>query len=106
MATWRVVSCEYDVTKDGKSNVVTAAHWECVDADDDGCSGRVYGSVGVPTDDLSNFTVFDDLTEDQVIGWVKAVLGDGEVASIEANVAAQIAKTHTPTQGSGTPWAA
>jgi hypothetical protein len=26
-------------------------------------SGRVYGSVGIPTDDLSNFTPYADITE-------------------------------------------
>jgi hypothetical protein len=105
MATWKAVSCDYATEIDGNSNVINNVHWECTDIDDDECFGRVYGSVNIATDDLSSFIAYNDLTEEQVIAWAKAAIGDEEVAAIEANVAAQIAEQHNPTEGSGTPWA-
>jgi len=106
MATWKAVSCDYATEIDGNLNVINNVHWECTDTDDDGCSARVYGSVGIATDDLSDFEPYADITEEQAIAWAKAAIGDEEVAAIEANVAAQIAEQHNPSSGSGTPWAA
>ena len=79
---------------------------QCIDADDQGNQARVYGSVGIPTDDLSNFTSYADITEAQALQWTKDALGAEEVASIEANVADQLQLLENPTESSGTPWAA
>ena len=43
-------------------------------------------------------------TEDVVIGWVKAKLGDDEVKSIEDGIANQIDAQENPTTGKGKPW--
>ena len=79
-------------------------HWNCADKDADGNTGQCYGSIVIPTDDLSSFTSYSDITETKAIGWAKDALGSDEVASIEANVAGQIAEKATPKQGSGKPW--
>ena len=62
--------------------------------------------MGIPTEDLSNFTPYADITEAQALEWTKTALGAEEVASIEANVAAQLELLEDPVEGSGTPWAA
>ena len=105
-ATWSIVQLDYTVSLDSKTNVVTNIHWDCTDADADGNAGRTYGSQGIPTDDLSDFTAYDDITEANAIAWVKAALGDDGVSDQEAAVAAQIAVLQTPVSGSGSPWAA
>ena len=49
---------------------------------------------------------YKDLTEEKVIGWVKAKLDAeeaGTVAKIEAALAANIAEQKTPTTGTGIP---
>ena len=79
---------------------------QCIDEDASGNQARVYGSVGIPTDDLSNFTPYADITEAQALQWTKDALGAEEVASTEATVAAQLQAIENPTDGSGTPWAA
>ena len=104
--TWSIVQLDYAVSLDGKSDVVNNSHWQCIDSDATGNQARVYGSVGIPTDDLSNFTPYADITEAQALQWTKDALGAEEVASIEANVAAQLQLVESPTEGSGTPWAA
>jgi hypothetical protein len=105
-ATWSIVQLDYTVSLDSKTNVVTNIHWDCNDADADGNHGRTYGSTGIPTDDLSDFIAYDNITEANAIAWVKAALGEDGVSDQEDSVAAQIAVLKTPVSGSGSPWAA
>ena len=103
-ATWSINQLDYTVSLDGKTNVVTNIHWDCTDADADGNTGRTYGSEAIPTDDLSHFIAYGDITEANAIAWVKAALGDDGVSDQEDSVAAQIAEFKTPVNGSGKPW--
>jgi hypothetical protein len=102
--TWSIVQLDYALSEDGHTDVVNNSHWQCIDEDDAGNQAQVYGSVGIPTDDLSNFIPYADITEAEAVQWTKDALGAEEVASIEANVAAQLQLIENPTEGSGTPW--
>ena len=104
--TWSIAQLDYAVSLDGETDVVNNSHWQCIDEDASGNQARVYGSVGIPTDDITDFIAYADITEAKALEWTKAALGDEEVASMEANVAAQLALLEDPTEGSGTPWAA
>ena len=96
MATWKISSLDRN-TADG---FVTTAHWSCSDVDGE-FSGSVYGSAGL-TGTLT--TPYEQLTEAQVIGWVKEAIGAETVAAHEANVAAQIAAAKAPVVTAGVPW--
>jgi len=102
--TWSIVQLDYALSEDGYTDVVNNSHWQCIDEDASGNQARVYGSVAIPTDDLSNFAPYADITEAEAVQWTKDALGAEEVASIEANVAAQLQLVENPTEGSGTPW--
>ena len=104
--TWSIVQLDYALSEDGQTDVVNNSHWQCIDSDDAGNQARVYGSVAIPTDDLSDFTPYADITEAKALEWTKAALGAEKVASIEANVTAQLQLVENPTEASGTPWAA
>ena len=108
---WSINQLDYEISKDGKSNVVTSVHWTASDAKEvtkDGkkviYAGSNYNSIGLDTSDLSNFVEYNKLDEDTVVGWVKAKLGDDEVKSIEDGIARQIDKQENPTTGKGKPW--
>ena len=47
---------------------------------------------------------YKDLTEETVLGWVKAKLGADQVASIEKAIEDNIILQKTPVHGVGTPW--
>lgn len=102
--TWTINSLDRYKNLSGKTDVVFSVHWNCEEKDSSGNTGRCYGSVVIPTDDLSDFTAYSDITKTKAIGWAKDALGEDEVASIEANVARQIAEQATPTKATGTPW--
>lgn len=97
MATWKIVSLE----RKAADGFVTTAHWTCSDVDGE-FSGSTYGSIGF---DGELVTPYEQLTEEVVIGWVKAAMGEETVAAHEAAVAAQIADAKAPAVATGTPWA-
>ena len=67
-------------------------------------SQGAYGSVGLerPATDL---IPFEDLTQEQVIGWVKEKLGgDEKVAEIEKALTDRLAEVISPSRINGVPW--
>ena len=96
--TWRIAQLDRE-TADG---YVYTAHWN-VSARDAAYSAGAYGSV--PFERPETLVPFADLTQDQVIGWVKEKLGGAEkVAAIEAALQAQLDEQAAPTRAQGMPW--
>jgi hypothetical protein len=85
--------------------VVTTAHWR-VSKTDGAASGSVYGTISLPhkDHDAPDFIPYDQLTEAQVIQWVKDEMGANQVAAYEAAVQWQIDAQIKPTHASGLPW--
>jgi len=104
--TWAVVQMDCYPEYEGEADVVFAVHWR-LDATDGTYSGSAYGSIGVSLDEGSNFTPYEDLTEEQVIGWVQDAMGEEQVDALEANLAKQIAdQANPPVVAPPLPWAA
>ncbi len=87
--TWAVVQMDAYPEEDGETDVVFNVHWTLTGTDGT-YTGSVYGTQGVTTDPEAPFVPYADLTQEQVIGWVQAAMGEEQVASYEANVAQQI----------------
>jgi hypothetical protein len=98
-AEWNIAQLERHLT-DG---AVYTGHWT-VSLEEEGESAGAYGSVGFSDPDLANFTPYDELTKEQVVGWVKDALGEEQVTSVEESLANQIQKKLNPTDASGIPW--
>ena len=95
---WAIAELERE-TADG---YVFTAHYT-VNAADGTYTAGAYGSVGFERPET--LVPYADLTEEQVIGWVKEKLGgDEKIAEIEAALQAQIDEQRTPTKASGVPW--
>jgi hypothetical protein len=103
---WTVAQMEAYPEYEGHSDVVFTVHWRMEGTDGEYTAG-VYGSVGLTLDPEATYVAYADLTEAQVIGWVKEALGEEQVASYEANVAAQIAAlVNPPVVSPALPWSA
>ena len=85
--------------------VVYTAHWRVRKTDGD-ASGSVYGTISLPAKSPSapDFIPYDDLTEAEVVAWVKAEMGGNQVAAYEAAVQGQIDRQINPSTASGLPW--
>ena len=95
---WHIANLERE-TSDG---YVFIAHYT-VDAKDDTYSAGAYGSIGLERPE-GRLIAFADLTEEQVIEWVKEKLGDEAVANVEAALQSQIDEQRQPTNAAGVPW--
>ena len=96
--TWKIAELERQ-TADG---YVFTAHYT-VDANDGTYSAGAYGSIGLERPET--LVPFADLTEETVVGWVKAAIGgDDKVAEVEAALQKQLDEQAAPTKASGTPW--
>jgi hypothetical protein len=77
-----------------------------------GVDGQYTASIGGNsqfTVQEGTFTPYDELTQEQVIGWVQNSLGADGIANFEANVQGQINSMITPPvspQNTPLPWAA
>jgi hypothetical protein len=84
---------------------VVVAHWRASDSEIVGeveHSGSSYGACGFTLDaDADGYTAYADITETQVIEWVKA---DVDADAVEASIAAQIADSKAPAITAGVPW--
>lgn len=104
--TWSIVQLECYPELEGETDVVFTAHWT-LNGTDGIYTGSVYGSQAVSVNPDEPFTPYADLTEEQVIGWVKGAMGEEQVAAYEANVAGQIdAQINPPIVTPPLPWVA
>ena len=105
--TWTISTLERN-TDDG----VVVAHWRASDSEvvgtgDDAVthSGSSYGTCGfTPDADADGYTAYADITETQVIGWVKDDMGEEAVTALEDSIASQIADSKAPAITVGVPW--
>jgi len=96
--TWGVANLERE-TADG---FVFVCHYT-IAANDGTYASSAYGSIGFERPE--NLIPYADLTEEQVVGWVKEKLGgDEKVAEIEAALQAQLDEQRNPTKAAGVPW--
>ena len=92
-------------TIDGNQDTVFNVHWRLTgtDAANNDPEGNpqtvtVYGSQELDTSDLSDFTAFADLTNDEITSWVESALGEDKVTELKTNLSNIIAELVTPTQ--------
>jgi hypothetical protein len=82
---------------DGNADVIFNVHWRLTGEDENGNVGSVYGTQSLDTSDLSSFTAFADITEEQINGWIETAMGEDRVAELKANIDAQIEEKINPT---------
>lgn len=90
--TWLICSLSSYTTIDGESDVVFEVSWQCSAFDIDGGYRAVSnGSVPVDYTAGSPFTPYDQLTQEQVWGWINPSINRPEIeANLQALIDAQI----------------
>ena len=97
---FKIVQLERQLPSGG----ITVAHWT-VSKTTDGTTVSSYGAQGFqPDPQASDFIAYAQVTEAQVIDWIKAAMGTEGVAALEASLDAQIAQIKTPATATGMPW--
>lgn len=86
---WAIIGMDCYPEENGKTDVVFNVHWTLT-ATDGVYQGYVYGAQPVTLNASSPFTPYNELNEEQVVGWVQSAIGEERVAAYEANVIKQI----------------
>lgn len=73
--TWKIDGIECQVQEGVYTDVVYMIHWR-VYASEGEASASVYGSCIVDFTPSENFVPYEELTEEQVLAWTFASLGD------------------------------
>lgn len=95
---WRIANLERE-TADG---YVYTAHYT-IDVEDGTYRAGAYGSIGFERPEA--LIPYADLTEAQVVQWVKDALGSDKVLEIGQALLTQLDEQRQPTKAAGLPWA-
>lgn len=97
MATynWTVSALDCYPKYEGHTDVVFTVYWALVGVEGKYTSS-IYSSTAISSTVEEPYTPYADLTEAQVIGWVKDALGEDQVAEYEKGVSDQIAALANP----------
>jgi len=102
MITWSISQLECKPISGERENVVCTIHWRATYAEGD-YTASSYGTASV--DESEDFTPFEELTEEIVVGWVQDKLGSA-VAQYEAAMQTEVAeKINPPIVRPQLPWA-
>jgi len=95
--TWNNKTVDTYPDLDGNADVIFNVHWRLTGEDENGNVGSVYGTQSLDTTNLTDFVAFDNITEEQINGWIETAMGEDRVAELKANIDAQIEEKINPT---------
>lgn len=101
--TWTISQLDCYPQADGHTDVVTTAHWQCTGTDGT-FTGQVYSTCSFPPPEGPDWTPYDQLTQDQVLGWCweNGVDKDATEAAVQTQIDNQI---NPPVISPPLPWA-
>jgi len=84
------------------TNIIYNVHWRVtavsdqVDSEGNAFEVSAIGTQVLNTEDTAEFIPFDQLTNDQVVQWVKSAMGEESVNNLESGLQFQIDSLITP----------
>ena len=84
---WIISALDCKVKEENLNDVVYTVHWRYTAQNENEINAEMYGAqaIGAPSED--EFTPFDEITKEQVIGWLETSL---DVTAMQAQLATQI----------------
>jgi len=85
------------------TDVVYNVHWRVtaisdqVDSEGNAYQASAIGTQALNTEDITEFTPFDQLTNGQVVQWVKGAMGEENVNNLKSSLQSRIDNLVTPT---------
>jgi len=93
--TWKVTSVKKG-NVDSLSDVVLNVRWEKKGVDGDGNEGKFQGATPFAAPHESSFVPYNELTEEIVLNWVKAVVVDSYEEHVNGQIQKQIDALKNP----------
>lgn len=105
--TWKITGLKTQ-DFDGKPAAVVQTYWQKTGMDDSGNEGTFNGATPFtidPTDTSGPFIPFEQLTEQDVIDWIKTVVVGGYEEHVNDKIKEQIGLKVSPVVEASMPWA-
>ena len=105
--SWKITGLK---TKDvdGKPSAIAQTYWQKIGKDENDNEGTFSGATPFtvdPTDDSGPFKAFSELTEDDVISWIKTIVVGGYEEHVNGKIQEQIDSKIMPVIETKLPWA-
>lgn len=106
--TWKITSLKVKNISDTMPNAVVQTNWQKIGTDENGNQGIFSGATPFtrdPTDESGPFIAFEELTEEDVINWIKTVVVGQYEQHVNEQIQRQISEKLNPTSEPPLPWA-
>jgi len=95
---WSISSLDCIPQVGSLTDYVCTSHWNCSGTDGT-FTGQCYSTVSFTVNpDKPDYTPYDELTEEEVITWTQAALGEEQVTAIYTSIDTQIENAKNPPQ--------
>jgi hypothetical protein len=95
---FKINAVDCHTNQDGLEKVVYNVHWSYFGASEGDVTASIIGVESVDAPSAEDFTAFESLTEDIVIGWIEAKMGEERIQSMKDSLDAQIQEKVAPTK--------
>jgi hypothetical protein len=92
---WGITKIKAYPTVEDKTNVICTVEWKLTVTNGER-NKQIFGTISIPIVHLEPFTPYDQLTEEQVLGWVHNEMGPVQIAQLEAGVLSQLEQMINP----------
>lgn len=106
--TWKITGLKTKDVSDDKPAAVVQTYWQKIGTDENGNEGTFSGATPFtvdPSDESGPFIPFEDLTEEDVLDWIKTVVVGGYADHVNGQIAKQIEEKISPVIENRLPWA-
>ena len=84
---WIISAVECKVKEGDMTDVVYVVHWRYNATNENGITAEVYGAQTISSPNPEDFTPYDQITKEQVVGWLEASI---DVPAMDLNLDEQI----------------
>jgi len=94
--TWEITNLRKAPQLDGMQNVLVHVRWKKIGTDENGTTGEFQDATPLSAPQAEGFTAYEDLTKEQVLGWVQAVVVGTYEQHVNEQIQKQITKKNDP----------
>ncbi len=105
--TWIVTSLKVQNVSEEKQNAIVQTYWKKIGTDENNNEGVFNGATPFtvdPSDDSGPFVPFEDLTEEDVLNWIKAVVVGKYEEHVNEAIQKEIDRKINPIVERPVPW--
>ena len=95
---FKINAVDCHTNQDGLEKVVYNVHWSYFGTSEGDVTASIIGVESVDAQSAESFAAFESLTEDIVIGWIEAKMGEERIQSMKDSLDAQIQEKVAPTK--------